>query len=124
MKNKKLEWIYKNIGIVIVIVLAIMAVIWRNNTVAFPVLIALIAMYIAIKAYQIDTKIEEKFDEIDSISKNMFSIKETVKHLTAVEVLKGREECFRKLNCIITENSKVDVTYLLYYRTTTRNKTS
>jgi len=110
MNKLNLKWVIDNLDLVFLLLTSVINVLLtfylgknlEDQKMASIVLIAIVSLLIAMVVF-----LTKRF----SMSKSVSSIEEKISHLTATEVLRGREACFRKLNSVITENSNVDVTY-------------
>lgn len=106
---KILNWLVDNFEFVLLLAVSAIgfALDYRSGELSIATIAGLliaIAIFLAIKNYRMGVQIR-------SISESVSAIKTIVAHMTATEVLYGREACFRKLNAVIDENSRIDATY-------------
>src|SRR3972149_729914 len=110
--KKIISWIIENLDFFLTVVIASTVAILASlnfiplnfiSTTILGVLITL-TLYSAIKNYRLGNK-------INSISNNVLNIEQRIKNISATRVLSGTEEFFGIVNMIMTEQSKLDVTY-------------
>ena len=110
--KKILEWVIENLDFVVTVAVAITVSVLVSlgyipiNQLPITTLGVLIALtlFLAVKNFRLSNK-------VNSITSSLQNIENKFGSLTSARVLSGTNEFFQVLNSLITENSKLDVTY-------------
>ena len=106
------NWIIDNLDFVLTVMIAITVTVLvslgyiPSNQISITTLGVLISLtlFMAIKNFRLGNK-------INTITNSLSTVERRVNSLTSAHILSGTEEFFKTLNSLLTEHSRLDVTY-------------